>query len=70
MFIESNYPEIIDPNKFIRIDLNPSITERDLINILENFQKYIESVPGKSTYKKDVNKRINNFISKFKICKY
>ena len=65
-FIESHYPKLLDSNKIFYLNLNSSITEEDLINILKNFLKYIDSNQSNSQYKKDVAKRIDTFISKYK----
>lgn len=65
-FIESHYPKLLDSNKIFYLSLNSSITEENLIDILKNFLKHIDSNQSNSKYRKDVSKRIDTFISKYK----
>lgn len=65
-FIESRYPKLLDCNKMFCLNLNSSIDEDYLINILKDFLEYIESSQSNSRHKKDINKRITNFISEYK----
>lgn len=61
-FIEVNYSELLNNNKYSYTHLKDSATKDDIINILTSFAKHIEVNSNKSKYKKDVLKRIENLI--------